>query len=79
MKSKLVELLHSGDKDQFRIQYDEENGELYVNDKKVAYEVALTKWQNILAVSVSLAVIFEAIVSILTFFFKDFDGLMKIF
>lgn len=79
MKPNLVELLSSGDKSQLRLQYDEVSGELYVNDKKVAYEVSLTKGQKILAVCVSVAIIFEGLASILTFFFKDIHGLIKVF
>lgn len=55
MEPKLVLLLTSGDKGQFRIQYDEVNGDLYINDKKVAYEIKLTKWQKILAAGMSVA------------------------
>ena len=77
MKPKLVELLRSGDRSQFLLQYDEESGELYVNYKKVAYEVTFTKWQRFFAVCVSLAIIFEGVTSVLTFFFKDINGFIK--
>lgn len=78
MKSKLTEIFNSGDRGQIRLQFDEETGELYVNDRKVLYEVTLTKWQKILAFSVSVAFIAQGVVAVLVFIFKDWQGLMKV-
>lgn len=77
-RPKLVELMWSDD-GKFHIQYDEQTGELYINNKKVLYEVTLTSWQKILAIGVSLALIFQGAMSVITFFFKDFHALIQTF
>lgn len=78
MSPKLTEIFNSGDRGQIRLQYDEENGELYVNDKKVLYEVALSRWQKILAFSVSIALVLQGAMAALTFFFRDWANLKNI-
>lgn len=63
---KLIEILSSGgDKDdKVRLQYEEETGELYVNDRKVVTEVGLTKMQKFLAYGASIAIIVQGVMSV---------------
>lgn len=69
MDSKLVEIFNDNG-GRFRLQYHKETNDLYINDKKIAYEISLAWWQNLLAIFVSIAVIVDCIFNILTYFCK---------
>ncbi len=51
-----------------RLQYHKKTGELYVNDKKVVTEVALSTLQKFLAYGVSLAIMVQGLMSVLSYF-----------
>lgn len=55
----------------FRFQYDKETNDLYINERKIAYDLTLTWWQNALAILVSCAVIIDCVISVLTYLCKS--------
>jgi len=69
MDSELDEVFSSND-GKFRLQYHKETNDLYINERKIAYDLNLTWWQNLLAVLVSVAVIVDCVFNTLTYFYK---------
>ena len=60
---------HGGEHDsKIKLQYDKKTNELYVNDKRVVTEVGFSKWQKVLATSVSLAIVVQAVMAIFSYF-----------
>lgn len=70
MDSNIVEIF-SDNGGKFRLQYHKETNDLYINDKKMAYDLTLTWWQNLLAILVSFAVIVDCFFNVLTYFYKS--------
>ena len=68
-KPKLIDIFGTGGEndDKVKLQYDERTCELYVNDKKVVTEVSLTIVQKILAYGVSIALIVQGVMSVLSY------------
>jgi hypothetical protein len=73
MKPKLSVIMEDTN-GKYQLQYDEQTDELYVNNKKILYEIGLTKFQKFLAIGVSLSIIAEAIMSMVMSFIKFFKN-----
>ncbi len=69
MDSKIVEICNDNN-GKFRLQYHTETNDLYINDRKIAYDLSLSWWQNLFAILVSIAVIVDCIFNILSYFYK---------
>lgn len=67
MNSDLDEVFSSND-GKFRLQYHKETNDLYINEQKMARDLSLTWWQNLLAILVSFAVIVDCIFNVLSYY-----------
>jgi len=52
----------------FVLQYEKNTGELYISNRKIAYDVRLTSWQNFFAFGGSAAVMIDCLINIFKFF-----------